>query len=200
MFKLKELPYEKNDLEPYISSKTIDFHYGAHHKAYVNKLNELISDKDELRNLSLKEIIKKTYNNEAYTAIFNNAAQVYNHDFFWHSLKKSNLEMPISENLKAKIEESFSSLENFKKIFSEFALAQFGSGWVWLVENKDKKLEIIKTANADNPLTLELKPLFTIDVWEHAYYLDYQNKRADFIKELLDNLINWDFVNNNLNE
>ena len=196
MWSLKKLPFEKNSLEPIISEKTIDFHYGKHHQTYVNKLNDLTKEKPELNSLILEDLIKKSANNDELKAIFNNAAQVFNHDFFWQSLSPEKKE--ISPKLLAKIEEDFTSLENFKEEFIQSALAQFGSGWAWLVKNKENKLEIIKTANADNPLSKDLTPLFTIDVWEHAYYLDYQNKRAEFVEAILDNLVNWDFIEKNL--
>lgn len=196
MWSLKKLPFEKNSLEPIISEKTIDFHYGKHHQTYVNKLNDLTKEKPELNSLILEDLIKKSANNDELKAIFNNAAQVFNHDFFWQSLSPEKKE--ISPKLLAKIEEDFTSLENFKEEFIQSALAQFGSGWAWLVKNKENKLGIIKTANADNPLSKDLTPLFTIDVWEHAYYLDYQNKRAEFVEAILDNLVNWDFVEKNL--
>ncbi len=194
MFILKELPFEKNIFEPIISKKTIEFHYGKHHQAYLDKLNKLISNTD-LENLSLEEIILKSYQNEKLKAVYNNAAQVYNHDFFWQSLKR---DTQVGPNFR--IINEFGSLENFKQQFLEFALGQFGSGWVWLVKDENNKLSIIKTANADNPLTLKLQPIFTVDVWEHAYYLDYQNKRAVFVQTILDNLVNWDFVNDNINK
>ncbi len=196
MWLLKKLPFEKNSLEPIISEKTIDFHYGKHHQTYVNKLNDLTKEKPELNSLILEDLIKKSANNDELKAIFNNAAQVFNHDFFWQSLSPEKKE--ISSKLLAKIEEDFTSLENFKEEFIQSALAQFGSGWAWLVKNKENKLGIIKTANADNPLSKDLTPLFAIDVWEHAYYLDYQNKRAEFVEAILDNLVNWDFVEKNL--
>ena len=196
MWSLKKLPFEKNSLEPIISEKTIDFHYGKHHQTYVNKLNDLTKEKPELNSLILEDLIKKSANNDELKAIFNNAAQVFNHDFFWQSLSPEKKE--ISSKLLTKIEEDFTSLENFKEEFIQSALAQFGSGWAWLVKNKENKLGIIKTANADNPLSKDLTPLFAIDVWEHAYYLDYQNKRAEFVEAILDNLVNWDFVEKNL--
>lgn len=198
MWPLKKLPFEKNSLEPFISKETLDFHFGKHHQTYVNKLNELTKEKPELNSLSLKDLVIKTANIDELKAIFNNAAQVFNHEFFWDSLTAQKQE--LSDELFTKIEEKFSSLENFKEEFIQAAITQFGSGWVWLVKNKENKLEIIKTANADNPLTKDLTPLFTIDVWEHAYYLDYQNRRPDFVKAILDNLVNWDFVLKNLNK
>ncbi len=196
MFKLKNINYSSTSLEPFISEKTINFHYGKHHQTYLDKLNDLIKDNSELKNLSLEEIIKKTANSQSLTAIFNNAAQVYNHDFFWQSLSPDKHEIP--EELLSKINQDFSSLDKFKEEFIQTAIGQFGSGWAWLVKDLDNNLSIIKTSNANNPLTLDLTPLFTIDVWEHAYYLDYQNKRPDFVKNILDNLVNWNFILENL--
>ncbi len=192
MFKLNNLNFEKNSLLPYISEKTIEFHYGKHHQTYVNKLNDLIKDNDELNNLSLEEIIKKTANNQDLVAIFNNAAQVYNHDFFWQSLSPKKIAIP--EELLLKINESFGSIEKLKEELTQAATGQFGSGWAWLVKDNNNNLSIVKTSNANCPITENLIPLFTIDVWEHAYYLDYQNKRPEFVKNILDNLVNWEFV------
>lgn len=192
MFKLNNLNFEKNSLLPYISEKTIEFHYGKHHQTYVNKLNDLIKDNDELNNLSLEEIIKKTANNQDLVAIFNNAAQVYNHDFFWQSLSPKKISIP--EELLLKINESFGSIEKLKEELTQAATSQFGSGWAWLVKDNSNNLSIVKTSNANCPITENLIPLFTIDVWEHAYYLDYQNKRPEFVKNILDNLVNWEFV------
>ena len=183
-----------NALEPMISAKTLEFHYGKHHQTYIDNLNKLIAGTD-LENQSLEEIIKATANNPEKTAIFNNAAQVFNHDFYWASLKPNSGASGV-KTLEL-INASFESLEKFKEVFKTTALAQFGSGWVWLVI-KEGKLEIIKTANAATPLELGLKPLFVVDVWEHAYYLDYQNRRADYLQALLDNLINWEFLEANL--
>ncbi len=196
MFNLKPLPFELNALEPFISAKTMEFHYGKHHQAYVDNLNKLILDTD-LAKLTLEEIIVKTKNNLEQAAIFNNAAQVYNHDIFWQSLSANPIDREISDQVLLLIKESFSSLDNFYDQFKNIGLSQFGSGWVWLVKG-DKGLEIIKTANADNPIAHGLKPLLAIDVWEHSYYLDYQNKRADFLDSCLKNLINWKFVESNI--
>ncbi len=192
MFNLTKLAFSLNDLEPIISQKTMEFHYGKHHQAYVDNLNKLLT-KTDLNDLSLEEIVLNTYQKEDLKAIYNNAGQVYNHNIFWQSLKKDSQTEPSSE-----IISEFGSLENFKENFLELALSQFGSGWAWLVKDEKNKLSLIKTANADNPLVLNLKPIFTIDVWEHSYYLDYQNRRADFVRQILDNLVNWDFVNNNI--
>lgn len=196
MFTLKSLPFTTNSLEPFISAKTIEFHYGKHHQTYVDNLNKLIANSD-LNSLTLEEIIIKTKDNPEQVAIFNNAAQVYNHDFFWKSLSANPINREISEKVLLKINKNFTSLENFYEQFKSVGLSQFGSGWVWLVES-DKGLEIIKTANADTPLAHGLKPLVTLDVWEHAYYLDYQNKRADFLDNCLKNLLNWKFIDFNI--
>jgi len=192
---LPALPYADNALEPIISANTIHFHYGKHHKAYVDNLNKLIAG-TEFENLSLEKIIAETAGKPDKTAIFNNAAQTWNHTFYWRSLQtKSGGEPPAM--LKQKIEASFGSLDACKKELAAAALAQFGSGWVWLVLDGDK-LKVVKTGNADVPITKGLKPLLTIDVWEHAYYLDYQNRRADYVNAVLDKLINWDFAAENL--
>jgi len=196
MFTLKPLSFEKNALEPYISAKTLDFHYNKHHQTYIDNLNKFIAG-SELENSPLEEIIKKTAGNKEQIAIFNNASQVYNHDFFWRSLKESSKEMMIGEKTKKMINDSFGSLENFFSEFKAAALGQFGSGWTWLIK-EGSSLKISKTANAQNPLTEGALPLFVIDVWEHAYYLDYQNRRADFIEAVLRNLVNWDFIELNI--
>ncbi len=192
MFTLKSLPYEKSALEPYISAKTLDFHYNKHHQTYIDNLNKFIIGSG-LEDNTLEEIIKMTAGNKKQVAIFNNAAQVYNHDFFWRSLKESSKEMILGEKTKIMIDDSFGSLENFFSEFKAAALGQFGSGWAWLVKD-GSSLKILKTANAQNPLTEGMLPLFVIDVWEHAYYLDYQNRRADFVEAILRNLINWNFI------
>ena len=196
MFTLKALPFAKNALEPYMSEKTLEFHYGKHHQAYVDNLNKLIIG-TELETLPLEEIIIKSAEQVEQAAIFNNAAQVYNHDFFWSCLSAKAEDRIIPEKVAALIATTFGSLENFYEQFKSTALSQFGSGWVWLVNGKGG-LEIMKTANADNPLAHGLKPLLAIDVWEHSYYLDYQNKRADFIEAVMKNLFNWRFVETNI--
>lgn len=196
MLNLNPLPFTKNSFEPHISERTIDFHYGKHHQAYLDNLNKLISGSD-LENLSLEEIIKISAGDGEKIGIFNNAAQVYNHDFFWSSLSPVDSKSEISEELLLLINSSFGSLEKFKEDFKNVALTQFGSGWVWLVKDGEK-LAILKTSNADTAILHEVKPLLVVDVWEHAYYLDYQNKRGDFVSVVLDNLINWEFVLSNL--
>ena len=188
---LPPLPYADNALAPVISTNTMGFHYGKHHKGYVDNLNKLVPG-TEFANLTLEQIIAKAAGKVDKTAIFNNAAQTWNHTFYWHSLKpKGGGEPPAV--LKKKIENSFGTLDACKKELATAAMAQFGSGWVWLVLNGDK-LEVTKTANAEVPMTTGLKPLLTIDVWEHAYYLDYQNRRADYVSAILDKLINWEFA------
>jgi len=192
---LPPLPYAENALEPVISAKTLGFHYGKHHKGYVDNLNKLIAG-TEFADLSLEKIITQTAGKADKTAIFNNAAQTWNHTFYWHSLKpKGGGEPPAV--LKQKIEASFGTVDACKKELATAALAQFGSGWGWLVL-KSGKLEVMKTSNADTPIAHGLKPLLTVDVWEHAYYLDYQNRRSDYLDSFIKNLINWDFANSNL--
>jgi superoxide dismutase, Fe-Mn family len=189
------LPFAENALEPVISAKTIGFHYGKHHKAYVDNLNKLIEGTD-FEGLPLEDIIKKTVGKSDHSGIFNNAAQVWNHTFFWKSLTSNGGGKP-SDVLMKKIEESFGSFDDLLKELTEAAKTQFGSGWAWLVQDGNK-LKVMKTPNAETPLTMGVTPLLTIDVWEHAYYLDYQNKRPDYVTTVLDKLINWEFAANNL--
>ena len=194
-FTLPELPFPEDALEPVISAKTLGFHHGRHHKAYVDNLNKLIAG-TELASKSLEEVIKSTAGKQDKAGIFNNAAQVWNHTFYWNSLKKGGGGEPPAE-LKKKIEAAFKSFDEFKKEFANAAATQFGSGWAWLVSDGDA-LKIVKTGNAEVPLTSSLKPLLTIDVWEHAYYLDYQNRRPDYASAVIDKLLNWDFAVRNL--
>lgn len=196
MFTLSLLPFDKFALEPHISSKTLDFHYGKHHQTYVDNLNKLVAG-TELETESLEGIIIKTVGSVNQAAIFNNAAQIYNHDFFWSSLKPTLKVSEPSPELLVLINKSFGSLENFYTEFKAAALSQFGSGWAWLVRDGEA-LKIIKTANADTPIAHNLKPILTIDVWEHAYYLDYQNRRTDFLDSVVKNLLNWEFAQSNL--
>lgn len=189
------LPYADNALDPVISSNTIGFHYGKHHKAYFDNLNKLIAG-SELAEQPLAKIITATANQTDKVAIFNNAAQAWNHSFYWQSLKPQGGGTPPNA-LKQRIEASFGSFEALKKELATAATSQFGSGWAWLVADGDQ-LKVIKTSNADNLLIKGLKPLLTIDVWEHAYYLDYQNRRADYVNAVIEKLLNWDFVANNL--
>lgn len=188
VFYLPPLPYEMNALEPYISTTTMEFHYGKHHRAYVDNLNKLIKG-TEFENMPLEKIVKETSGKPEYTAIFNNAAQAWNHDFFWKSMSPNGGGAPKGE-LAEKINRDFGSYDNFRQEFKNAATTQFGSGWAWLAE-KDGKLQVVKTSNADTPLAHDMKPLVTVDVWEHAYYLDYQNRRADFVEAYLDHLVNW---------
>jgi Fe-Mn family superoxide dismutase len=192
---LPELPYGKDALAPHISSNTLDFHYGKHHKAYVDNLNKLITGTD-LAEKSLEEIIKITVGDSAKAGIFNNAAQIWNHSFYWQCLKKSGDGSPTGV-IAAKINAVWGSYDKFAEELKNAGVTQFGSGWAWLVL-EDGQLKITKTANADTPLAHGQKPLLTIDVWEHAYYLDYQNRRPDYLTAVIQNLINWDFVNANL--
>ncbi len=196
MFILSSLPYDKSALEPHISARTIDFHYGKHHQTYVDNLNKLIAN-TEFETMKLEDIILKTAGSLNQAAVFNNAAQVYNHDFFWRSLKPTGEISEPSAVLNSLIEKSFGSPENFYNEFKAAAIGQFGSGWVWLVKDGEN-LKIIKTANADTPIVHGLKPLLVIDVWEHAYYLDYQNRRGDFVGNAMSNLLNWKFAESNL--
>lgn len=193
-FKLPPLPYAENALEPVISARTIGFHYGKHHQGYVNNLNKLVTG-TPLADQPLEAVVKATANPDQ-TVIFNNAAQVWNHTFYWNSLKPKGGGKPTGA-LAEMIDKSFGGFEQFKAEFAKAATSQFGSGWAWLVKDGDK-LAVVKTGNADNPLVHGQKPLLTVDVWEHAYYLDYQNRRADYVTAVLDGLINWDFAAQNL--
>jgi Fe-Mn family superoxide dismutase len=192
---LPPLPFEKNALEPYISSQTLDYHHGKHHNTYVVNLNNLIKDTD-LENKSLEVIILHTAGDSSSAAIFNNAAQVWNHTFYWNSLSPNGGSLPNGA-IKQKIDSDFGSYEAFAKGLKEAALGQFGSGWAWLVLIDDK-LSILKTSNADTPIAHGIKPILCIDVWEHAYYLDYKNARADYTEAVIKNLLNWEFANKNL--
>ena len=194
-FLLPQLPYAKNALAPYITENTINYHYGKHHQAYITNLNNLVANNNDLAKKTLEEIIKISASDKSKTAIFNNAAQVWNHTFYWHSIKPNGGGKPSGELLK-KIELDFGSYENFATEFKNAAATQFGSGWAWLVL-EEGKLKIIKTSNAETPLTTNAKPLLTIDVWEHAYYLDFQNARPNYIDTFLNHLINWDFASQN---
>jgi superoxide dismutase, Fe-Mn family len=188
---LPPLPYAENALEPIITAKTMGFHYGKHHKTYVDNLNKFIVG-TEYAGLSLEKIIVTAAGRPEEAAIFNNAAQIWNHTFYWKSMSpKGGGEPPAA--LAQKIVASFGSVDACKKELASAAVSQFGSGWSWLVLDGDK-LKVVKTANADVPLTKGMKPLLTIDVWEHAYYLDYQNRRADYVSAVLDKLINWEFA------
>ena len=192
---LPPLPYAQNALAPVISENTISFHYGKHHQTYVNNTIKMIGG-TELEKASLLDIIKQTALKPDKTALFNNAAQVYNHTFYWNSMKPGGGGEPQGK-IADKIKESFGSYQKFVEAFSNAAVGQFGSGWAWLVLDGGK-LQVVKTSNADTPITTSAKPLVAIDVWEHAYYLDYQNRRADYVKGFVEKLLNWDFAEKNL--
>ena len=194
-FELPALPYAENALEPYYSAKTIGFHHGKHHKAYVDNLNKLVPGTD-LEGKSLEEVVLASAGNPQKAGIFNNAAQIWNHTFFWHSLKPGGGGRPTGA-LAAKIDQAFGSYQKFAEQFKAAAVGRFGSGWAWLVV-EGGALKIVATPNAETPITAKQTPLFTVDVWEHAYYLDYQNRRPDFVQAFLDHLVNWDFANANL--
>jgi len=186
---LPDLPYARDALEPVISAETLDFHYGKHHQAYVTNLNKMIAD-TEFADASLEEIIRK-----ADGGIFNNAAQVWNHTFYWHCLSPNGGGEPDGA-LGEAINKAFGSVDAFKDEFSKAAVGNFGSGWTWLVRNDDGSVEIVNTSNADNPLKSGGHALMTIDVWEHAYYIDYRNARPKYLEEIW-KIINWDFIGSN---
>lgn len=186
-FEMMVLPYDMNALEPYVTETTMEFHYGKHYKTYLENLNKLIKD-TQFENMSLEQIIQETHGKPEHVAIFNNAAQAWNHEFFFNNMRPQGGK--LTSEMEKKIDRDFGSYAKFKEEFKKAALAQFGSGWAWLVENNGK-LEIIKTANADTPIARKIMPIMTVDVWEHAYYLDYQNRRGDFVDAVLDNLTNW---------
>ncbi len=193
---LPDLPYARTALAPHISEQTLDFHYGKHHQAYVDNLNKMI-DGTPHGDASLEEIIRDSAADAGKAGVFNNSAQVWNHTFYWHSMKPNGGGAPTGDVAKA-IDDAFGSYDKFKDEFAAAGATQFGSGWAWLVA-KDGKLEVRKTPNAETPLTdAGVTPLLTMDVWEHAYYLDFQNKRPAYIESFLDNLVNWDFANENL--
>ena len=192
---LPPLPYAENALAPHISANTLSFHYGKHHRGYVDTVNKALPGTD-LVGKSLEDIIRATVGNQDRVAIFNAAAQTWNHTFYWKSMKPGGGGQPVGA-LKDRIAADFGSFDAFAKDFAAAATSQFGSGWAWLIEDGGK-LKVIKTANADTPLALGKKALLTCDVWEHAYYLDYQNKRADYVKAFFEHLANWDFAAENL--
>lgn len=191
VFQLTDLPYSQDALAPHMSAKTLEFHYGKHHAGYVSKLNDGIKD-TALADLSLEDIILQASGDEALRGLFNNAAQVWNHDFFWNCLSPNGGGKPEGELL-AQIESEFGGFDAFLEAFKKAATGQFGSGWAWLVR-ANGKLEIISTQNAIPPMVLGQQALLTCDVWEHAYYLDYQNERPRFVSTFLEQLVNWDFV------
>jgi Fe-Mn family superoxide dismutase len=192
---LPALPYAMDALAPVISSETLSFHYGKHHKTYVDTLNKLVAGTD-LADTPLETLIAAVAGKPDKAGMFNNAAQIWNHTFFWNSLRPGGGGAPTGAVAPA-INAAFGSFDNFKKEFANAAMTQFGSGWAWLVAERGA-LRIMKTPNADTPLTTGQTALLTIDVWEHAYYLDYQNRRADFVAAVIDKLLNWEFANANL--
>ncbi|MEQ8250208.1 superoxide dismutase [Oceanibaculum nanhaiense] len=194
-FELPALPYAQNALEPHISANTFSFHHGKHHNTYVVNLNKMI-DGTPLASKSLEEIILDSAGDASKAGIFNNAAQVWNHTFFWNSMKPGGGGKPTGKIAKM-IDESFGSYDKFAEEFKAAGAGQFGSGWAWLIEDGGK-LAVVKTPNAELPMTKGKKALLTCDVWEHAYYLDYQNRRPDFLAAFLDHLVNWDFAEKNL--
>jgi Fe-Mn family superoxide dismutase len=196
-FELPPLPYPKDALAPHMSAETLDFHHDKHHRAYVTALNKLIEG-SPLANASLEDIMRKSANDEKTAPIFNNAAQTWNHTFFWNSMKPQGGGKP-SDQLASRLDQAFQGLDNFRAEFKKAAEGQFGSGWAWLVVDRGK-LKIVKTANADTPLVHRQAPLLACDVWEHAYYIDYRNRRGDFVQVFLDHLINWEFVARNLEQ
>jgi superoxide dismutase, Fe-Mn family len=186
ILELPQLPYEMHGLEPYITKKTLEFHYGKHHQTYVNNLNNLIKG-SKFEHSNLETIIK-----ESEGSIFNNAAQVWNHTFYFMGLKSGNSHV-LAGSMHEAIDKNFGSFSEFKEVFIKAAVALFGSGWVWLVKNSKGSLEILQTSNAGNPIRSGLQPILTCDVWEHAYYLDYQNRRLDYVNAFW-NLIDWEVV------
>ncbi|MEJ2637061.1 MAG: superoxide dismutase [Calditrichia bacterium] len=192
---LPDLPYTKNALEPHISAKTLEFHHDKHHNAYVNKAKDLIKG-TPFEHQELEEIIKKVHGDKERTGIFNNCAQAWNHAFYWKCMKPQGGGEPKGK-IAERIKKDFGSYDKFMEEFKNAGATQFGSGWAWLVLDGDK-LKVMKTLNADTPVAHNLKPLLTVDVWEHAYYLDYQNRRPDYLSTFMNNLVNWDFVNSQL--
>ena len=191
---LPALPYAYTALEPYISKSTLEFHHDKHHAAYVKNFNDLVAGTD-LADKSIEEVIKAVAGDATKAGIFNNAAQAWNHTFYWNSIKPHGGGQPTGA-LADKIKADFGSFENFVEEFKKAGATQFGSGWAWLVLDKGT-LKITKTSNAENPITAGQVPLLTMDVWEHAYYLDYQNRRPDYIGDFISKLVNWDFVESN---
>ncbi|HAX89377.1 MAG TPA: superoxide dismutase [Fe] [Cyanobacteria bacterium UBA11370] len=191
-YTLPDLPYAYDALEPHISAKTFEFHHDKHHAAYVNNYNTMVKDAG-MDDKSIEEVIKAAYNDSSKTGLFNNAAQAWNHTFFWNSMKPGGGGTPTGA-VAEKINADFGSYDKFKEEFKKAAVSQFGSGWAWLVLDNGT-LKVVNSPNAVNPLALGMTPLLTCDVWEHAYYLDYQNRRPDFVETFINSLINWDFVN-----
>ncbi|WP_298725702.1 superoxide dismutase [uncultured Ferrovibrio sp.] len=195
-FQLKPLPFAEDALSPVINAQTLGFHHGKHHATYVNTLNKLLEN-DPLKDSSLEEIVKAAHGKPEKQALFNNAGQVWNHDFYWNSLRPNGGGKPTGK-IGDLIKDSFGDYDKFKSEFANAAVTQFGSGWAWLCA-EGNKLTIRKTPNAESPLHMPgVKALLTIDVWEHAYYLDYQNRRVDYANAVIDKLLNWEFAEKNL--
>jgi Fe-Mn family superoxide dismutase len=195
-FTLPALPYAQDALEPYVSARTMGFHYSKHHQAYVDNLNKLVVGTPWAAGRPLKRVVVESAGMADQAAVFNNAAQAWNHAFFWRSMKPGGGGLPAGR-LMDLIGKSFGGFDKFKNAFLAAAVAQFGSGWVWLVQEHDA-LKIVKTSNADTPMAHGQAALVTCDVWEHAYYLDYQNRRKDFVQAFLDHLVNWEFAASHL--
>ena len=190
-FELPSLPYANDALAPYMSSETLDFHHGKHHQTYVTNLNNLLKD-NELQGASLEDIVVKSSKDTSMAGIFNNAGQHWNHILFWQCMKP-NGGGSIPSELEARLNSDFGSVDQFKEAFIQAGTTQFGSGWAWLAIDNGK-LVVTKSANASNPLVNGMKPILGCDVWEHSYYIDYRNKRPDYLKAFLDSLVNWEFV------
>ena len=190
-FELPSLPYEKDALAPYMSSETLDFHHGKHHQTYVTNLNNLVKDSD-MQDASLEDIVVKSSKDSSMAGVFNNAGQHWNHILFWQCMKPNGGGAMPSE-LENRINSDFGGIDQFKEAFVQAGTTQFGSGWAWLAIDNGK-LVVTKSANASNPLVDGMKPILGCDVWEHSYYIDYRNKRPDYLKAFLDNLVNWEFV------
>ena len=190
-FKLPQLDYTKDALSPIMSEETLDLHHGKHHQTYIDKLNGFIKDTD-MSNISLEEIILRSSKEKSMLALFNNASQHWNHNLFWKCMKpKGGGKMP--SRLEKKIVSDFGNIDEFKKQFKDAGITQFGSGWCWLSLNNDK-LVVTKTANAANPLIDKMKPILGCDVWEHSYYIDYRNRRPEYLDRFMDSLVNWEYV------
>ena len=190
-FELPSLPYANDALAPYMSAETLDFHHGKHHQTYVTNLNNLLED-NELQGASLEDIVVKSSKDTSMAGIFNNAGQHWNHILFWQCMKP-NGGGSIPSELEARLNSDFGSIDQFKEAFVQAGTTQFGSGWAWLAIHNGK-LVVTKSANASNPLVNGMKPILGCDVWEHSYYIDYRNKRPDYLKAFLDSLVNWEFV------
>ena len=194
-FELPSLPYASDALAPYMSSETLDFHHGKHHQTYVTNLNNLVKDSD-MQDASLEDVVIKSSKDASMAGIFNNAGQHWNHILFWQCMKPNGGGAMPSE-LENRISSDFGSVDQFKEAFVQAGTTQFGSGWAWLAIDNGK-LVVTKSANASNPLVEGMKPILGCDVWEHSYYIDYRNKRPDYLKAFLDNLVNWEFVSSQL--